>query len=79
MAPTTRMTVPAVRDHKVRNDGADPLVMVTAYDAPGALYAPVDVAPRQPAVPKGRRRGQTSAGLEQPPHHPEPDGPMIAI
>jgi 3-methyl-2-oxobutanoate hydroxymethyltransferase len=35
MAPSARVTVPAVRDRKVR-DGADPLVMVTAYDAPGA-------------------------------------------
>jgi 3-methyl-2-oxobutanoate hydroxymethyltransferase len=32
------MTVPAVRDRKVR-DGNDPLVMVTAYDAPGARIA----------------------------------------
>jgi 3-methyl-2-oxobutanoate hydroxymethyltransferase len=32
------MTVPAVRDHKVR-DGAEPLVMLTAYDAPGARVA----------------------------------------
>jgi len=38
MAPTTRMTVPAVRARKVR-DGADRLVMVTAYDAPGARIA----------------------------------------
>lgn len=30
-----KMTVPVVRGRKVRN-GADPLVMVTAYDAPGA-------------------------------------------
>lgn len=30
-----KMTVPAVRSRKVRN-GAEPLVMVTAYDAPGA-------------------------------------------
>lgn len=35
MAPSTRMTVPAVRDRKA-DRGADPLVMVTAYDAPGA-------------------------------------------
>ena len=34
----TQMTVPAVRDRKVA-DGADPLVMVTAYDAPGARIA----------------------------------------
>ena len=32
------MTVPTVRSRKVR-DGADPLVMVTAYDAPGARVA----------------------------------------
>jgi len=38
MAPSTRMTVPAVRARKVR-DGGDPLVMVTAYDAPGARIA----------------------------------------
>lgn len=31
-------TVPAIRAHKVR-DGAEPLVMVTAYDAPGARQA----------------------------------------
>ncbi len=31
----TAVTVPAVRARKVR-DGSDPLVMVTAYDAPGA-------------------------------------------
>jgi 3-methyl-2-oxobutanoate hydroxymethyltransferase len=31
-------TVPAIRAHKVR-DGGDPLVMVTAYDAPGARQA----------------------------------------
>lgn len=31
----SKITVPAVRARKVR-DGADPLVMVTAYDAPGA-------------------------------------------
>jgi 3-methyl-2-oxobutanoate hydroxymethyltransferase len=31
----SKITVPAVRVRKVR-DGADPLVMVTAYDAPGA-------------------------------------------
>ena len=29
------VTVPSVRAHKAR-DGKDPLVMVTAYDAPGA-------------------------------------------
>jgi 3-methyl-2-oxobutanoate hydroxymethyltransferase len=34
----TQVTVPGVRDRKVR-DGADPLVMVTAYDAPGARIA----------------------------------------
>ncbi|MHB1138329.1 MAG: 3-methyl-2-oxobutanoate hydroxymethyltransferase [Microthrixaceae bacterium] len=38
MAASTRMTVPAVRDRKVRN-GNDPLVMVTGYDAPGARIA----------------------------------------
>lgn len=32
------VTVPAVQQHKVR-DGVDPLVMVTAYDAPGARVA----------------------------------------
>ena len=37
-ARAPRVTVPAIRDHKVR-DGADPLVMVTAYDAPGARIA----------------------------------------
>ncbi len=30
-----RMTVPAVRARKA-SDGAEPLVMLTAYDAPGA-------------------------------------------
>jgi 3-methyl-2-oxobutanoate hydroxymethyltransferase len=34
----TQVTVPGVRDRKVRN-GAEPLVMVTAYDAPGARMA----------------------------------------
>ena len=38
MAASARMTVPAVRSRKVR-DGDDPLVMVTAYDAPGARVA----------------------------------------
>jgi 3-methyl-2-oxobutanoate hydroxymethyltransferase len=38
MAPSARMTVPAARARKVR-DGGDPLVMVTAYDAPGARIA----------------------------------------
>lgn len=38
MAARTRMTVPAVTRRKVR-DGEDPLVMVTAYDAPGARIA----------------------------------------
>lgn len=38
MAPSARTTVPAVRARKVR-DGAEPLVMVTAYDAPGARIA----------------------------------------
>ena len=32
------LTVPAIRSSKVR-DGRDPLVMVTAYDAPGARQA----------------------------------------
>ncbi len=32
------VTAPDIRDHKVR-DGRDPLVMVTAYDAPGARIA----------------------------------------
>jgi 3-methyl-2-oxobutanoate hydroxymethyltransferase len=38
MAAPTPMTVPTVTRRKVR-DGADPLVMVTAYDAPGARIA----------------------------------------
>ena len=38
MAPAPRMTVPTVRARKVR-EGAEPLVMVTAYDAPGARIA----------------------------------------
>lgn len=38
MAPNPRVTVPAVRARKVR-EGAEPLVMVTAYDAPGARIA----------------------------------------
>ena len=38
MAAPTPMTVPVVARRKVR-DGADPLVMVTAYDAPGARIA----------------------------------------
>ncbi len=38
MAAPTPMTVPTVAARKVR-DGADPLVMVTAYDAPGARIA----------------------------------------
>jgi 3-methyl-2-oxobutanoate hydroxymethyltransferase len=37
MSPT-KITVPAVRARKVRT-GSDPLVMVTAYDAPGARMA----------------------------------------
>ena len=37
-ARAPRVTVPAIRDRKVR-DGSDPLVMVTAYDAPGARIA----------------------------------------
>ncbi len=36
--PKQRLTAPAVRARKVAN-GADPLVMVTAYDAPGARIA----------------------------------------
>jgi len=35
---TVKITVPRVRSHKVR-DGHEPLVMVTAYDAPGARMA----------------------------------------
>ena len=35
---TSKLTAPLVRSRKVR-DGADPLVMVTAYDAPGARMA----------------------------------------
>src|SRR4051794_20477417 len=40
MSPSamSRVTAPAVRARKVRN-GSDPLVMVTAYDAPGARMA----------------------------------------
>ena len=38
MAPSTQIKVPAVRARKVRK-GAEPLVMVTAYDAPGARIA----------------------------------------
>ncbi|MGB3411671.1 MAG: 3-methyl-2-oxobutanoate hydroxymethyltransferase [Microthrixaceae bacterium] len=38
MAPSTQMRVPTIRSRKVRN-GAEPLVMVTAYDAPGARIA----------------------------------------
>lgn len=38
MAAPTRTTVPMVRSRKVR-DGAEPLVMVTAYDAPSARVA----------------------------------------
>ena len=34
----TKLTAPAIRARKVR-DGGDPLVMVTAYDAPGARMA----------------------------------------
>ena len=37
-SPRRAATVPSVRNHKVR-DGLDPLVMVTAYDAPGARVA----------------------------------------
>jgi 3-methyl-2-oxobutanoate hydroxymethyltransferase len=35
---TAKVTVPQVRSRKVR-DGAEPIVMVTAYDAPGARVA----------------------------------------
>lgn len=38
MAPSSRPTVPSIRARKVRG-GAEPLVMVTAYDAPGARIA----------------------------------------
>jgi 3-methyl-2-oxobutanoate hydroxymethyltransferase len=38
MSTTTKLTAPAVRRRKVAS-GADPLVMVTAYDAPGARIA----------------------------------------
>jgi 3-methyl-2-oxobutanoate hydroxymethyltransferase len=38
MAPSTAPTVPSLRARKVRA-GSDPLVMVTAYDAPGARIA----------------------------------------
>lgn len=38
MAPSEQMTVPSVRGRKV-SAGSDPLVMVTAYDAPGARIA----------------------------------------
>src|SRR5687767_15545518 len=34
----TKLTAPAIRARKVR-DGSDPLVMVTAYDAPSARIA----------------------------------------
>src|SRR5436190_21230794 len=34
----TKLTAPAMRARKVR-DGGDPMVMVTAYDAPGARMA----------------------------------------
>lgn len=37
-SPRAPITVPAIASRKVR-DGADPLVMVTAYDAPGARMA----------------------------------------
>jgi 3-methyl-2-oxobutanoate hydroxymethyltransferase len=37
-APSKRVTAPAVRARKVRT-GSEPLVMVTAYDAPGARMA----------------------------------------
>lgn len=38
MASTSRVTAPEIRSRKVAN-GHQPLVMVTAYDAPGALMA----------------------------------------
>lgn len=38
MAPTRKVTVPTVRSSKVRN-GNEPMVMVTAYDAPGGRIA----------------------------------------
>lgn len=38
MAPTVKVTVPTVRSSKVRN-GNEPMVMVTAYDAPGGRIA----------------------------------------
>ncbi len=38
MAPMSKVTVPALRSHKVRN-GKEPLVMITAYDAPGGRVA----------------------------------------
>jgi 3-methyl-2-oxobutanoate hydroxymethyltransferase len=38
-ATTTSVTVPDVRARKVGHEGAEPLVMVTAYDAPGARIA----------------------------------------
>ena len=38
MAPSARPTVPSIRARKAR-DGSEPLVMVTAYDAPGARIA----------------------------------------
>src|SRR3954464_5651596 len=34
-----KLTVPAVRARKASRDGSPPLVMVTAYDAPGARTA----------------------------------------
>lgn len=38
MAPTAKVTVPTVRSSKVRN-GNEPMVMITAYDAPGGRIA----------------------------------------
>lgn len=38
MAPTQKVTVPTVRSSKVRN-GNEPMVMITAYDAPGGRIA----------------------------------------
>ena len=37
-SPKAKLTAPAIAAHKTR-DGKDPLVMVTAYDAPGARMA----------------------------------------
>ena len=61
------VTVPAVRAAKVR-DGHDPLVMVTAYDAPGARGGEMAVVtsgsqwPRQIAA-LGRSAGPLRRGV----------------